>query len=41
MNDARFDHMPLVLETPPAESEVHGYRSEISLLYSLIDDGPA
>lgn len=40
MNDARFDDIPMVLETPAADSEsVDVYGKEIALLYSLVEEG--
>lgn len=39
MNDPRFDNIPMVLETPAAESETESiYSQEIKLLYSLIEN---
>ena len=38
MNDPRFDNIPMVLETPAAESDsINVYSDEIKLLYSLIE----
>jgi AP endonuclease-1 len=37
MNDPRFDHIPLILETPVNQEEVGStYQQEIDLLYSLV-----
>ncbi|ETW09975.1 hypothetical protein, variant 1 [Aphanomyces invadans] len=35
MNDPRFNHIPMILETPYVDDD--GYEAEISLLYSLYD----
>lgn len=38
MNDHRFDHIPLILETPVGdENQWSVYQNEIDLLYSLVD----
>jgi len=37
MNDARFNNIPMILETPEADNLHKGYRDEIDLLYSLIE----
>ncbi|RHY04594.1 hypothetical protein DYB36_004160 [Aphanomyces astaci] len=40
MNDPRFNHIPMIIETPYVDDD--GYEEEISLLYSLHDnDKPA
>jgi len=36
MNDARFDGIPLILETPDRER----WAEEIALLYGLVEGGP-